>query len=83
MGRQESYMLSLVDSGWTGVGICVGGFFPKLANPDLEYPEWSKKLNLRFLGRLVKEPRRLSRRYFIDYQRFIGLYLKHVFRISR
>lgn len=83
MGLQESYMLSLVDSGWTGVGICVGGFFPKLANPDLEYPEWSKKLNLRFLGRLVKEPRRLSRRYFIDYQRFIGLYLKHVFRISR
>ncbi|MFC1695062.1 WecB/TagA/CpsF family glycosyltransferase [Pseudomonadota bacterium] len=81
MGRQESYMLHLVDSGWTGAGLCVGGFFTKLANPDLEYPKWSEKLNLRFLGRLVKEPRRLSRRYFVDYQRFIGLYLKHVFRI--
>jgi len=81
MGLQETYMLSLVDSGWTGAGLCVGGFFAKLANPDLEYPKWSEKLNLRFLGRLVKEPRRLSRRYSIDYQRFIGLYLKHVFKI--
>jgi len=78
MGLQESYLVELVDSGWTGVGICVGGFLDKLARPQLEYPGWARKTRLRFLGRLIKEPRRLSKRYFIDYQPFIGMYLKHL-----
>lgn len=78
MGAQEAYLLELLDAGWTGIGICVGGFFDKLANPDLEYPEWSEKIGLRFLGRISKEPLRLSRRYFVDYQPFIMLYLKHL-----
>ena len=81
MGRQEAYLLELVDSGWNGVGICVGGFFDKLAKPQLNYPKWSEKTRIRFLGRLVREPRRLSRRYFIDYQPFIKKYLKY--KLSR
>ena len=79
MGRQESYLLELIDCGWMGAGICVGGFFDKLAKPQLRYPKWTEKTRLRFLGRLMKEPRRLSKRYFIDYQPFIGMYLKHKF----
>lgn len=79
MGLQESYLLELVDSGWAGVGICVGGFLDKLARPELKYPKWTEKTRLKFLGRLVKEPRRLSKRYFIDYQPFIRMYLKHLF----
>lgn len=78
MGKQESYLLELVDNGWRGVGICVGGFLDKLAKPQLAYPEWTEKTRLRFLGRLIKEPLRLSKRYFIDYQPFIGMYLKHL-----
>lgn len=78
MGRQESYLLDLADSGWRGIGICVGGFFDKLADPALDYPEWSKRIGLRFLGRLVKEPRRLSRRYFVEYQPFMNHYIKHI-----
>ena len=78
MGRQESYLLDLVDSGWQGIGICVGGFFDKLAKPHLDYPKWTERTRLRFLGRLMREPRRLSKRYFIDYQTFIGMYLKHI-----
>lgn len=78
MGRQESYLLELTDCGWRGIGICVGGFFDKLAKPNLNYPKWSEQTGLRFLGRLIKEPRRLSKRYFVDYQPFISLYLKHV-----
>jgi N-acetylglucosaminyldiphosphoundecaprenol N-acetyl-beta-D-mannosaminyltransferase len=80
MGRQESYLLALVDAGWSGIGICVGGFFDKLAKPGLDYPKWIEKRKLRFLWRLIREPRRLSRRYFIDYQPFIKLYLRHVFK---
>lgn len=82
MGKQESFLLDLVDSGWCGSGICVGGFFDKLANPQLKYPKWTEKTRLKFLGRLIKEPRRLSRRYFIDYQSFIGLYFKHLLGLN-
>ena len=78
MGLQESYLLELVEAGWKGVGICVGGFFDKLARPQLKYPEWTEKTRLRFLGRLIKDPRQMSKRYFIDYQPFIRKYLKHV-----
>lgn len=78
MGRQEAYLLDLVDAGWKGIGICVGGVLDKVAQPErFFYPRWSEKTNLRFLGRLVKEPRRMSRRYFIEYQPYIKLYLKH------
>lgn len=80
MARQESYLLDLVDSGWSGVGICVGGFFDKIANPQVDYPKWTEKTKLRFLGRLMKEPRRLSKRYFIDYQPFIKMYIKHLIK---
>jgi N-acetylglucosaminyldiphosphoundecaprenol N-acetyl-beta-D-mannosaminyltransferase len=79
MGRQEAYLLDLVDFGWSGIGICVGGFFDKLADPKLDYPEWAKKTKLRFLSRLIREPRRLSRRYFIEYQPFVKMYLRHLF----
>jgi len=78
MGKQEAFLLDLVDSGWHGVGICVGGFFDKLAKPQLDYPKWTEKTRLRFLGRLIREPRRLSKRYFVDYQPFIGMYLRHL-----
>lgn len=79
MARQESYMLELKNSGWKGIGVCVGGFIDKLARPELQYPAWTEKTKLRFVGRLIREPRRLSKRYFIDYQTFIKLYLKQVF----
>lgn len=78
MGRQEYFLMDLVDSGWSGVGICVGGFLDKVANPQLEYPPWALKYNLKFLSRLMSEPRRLSRRYFIDYQPFINCYFKYL-----
>ena len=78
MGKQEAYLLDLVESGWSGIGICVGGFFDKLANPELDYPSWAKTLNMRFLGRLAREPGRLWRRYFLDYRRFVGLYLRYL-----
>lgn len=78
MGRQEAYLLELVEAGWKGVGICVGGVLDKVAQPErFFYPKWSEKTNLRFLGRLVKEPRRMSRRYFLEYRPFIKMYIKH------
>lgn len=78
MGRQEAYLLDLVDQGWSGVGICVGGVLDKIARPELFYPEWSRRINMRFLGRWVQEPGRMTRRYLIDYQPFMIKYLKYL-----
>jgi|GEM_PF-4764416 len=78
MGKQETFLMDMVDFGWSGVGICVGGFFDKISNPKKDYPEWAEKHNVRFLGRLMKEPRRLSKRYFIDYLPFIKSYIKYL-----
>jgi exopolysaccharide biosynthesis WecB/TagA/CpsF family protein len=83
MGRQEAYLLDMAAAGWQGVGICVGGVLDKVARLELFYPAWSEKTNLRFLGRLAREPRRMSRRYFVDYQPFIGHYLKYLLRRNR
>lgn len=83
MGKQEAYLLKLVESGWAGIGICAGGFFDKIANPKNDYPVLLEKLNLRFLGRLVKEPRRMTKRYFIDYQPFMKLYIKNLLSTSK
>jgi len=80
MGRQEPFLLSLAESGWQGVGICVGGFFDKIVNPELDYPEWSVRLGLRFLGRLAKEPRRMSKRYFVHYLPFMKLYVGYLLK---
>jgi N-acetylglucosaminyldiphosphoundecaprenol N-acetyl-beta-D-mannosaminyltransferase len=82
MGKQESFLLDITASGWNGIGICVGGFFDKLANPQLKYPRWTERTNLRFLGRLIKEPRRMSKRYFIDYLPFIKKYIGHLFGLK-
>jgi exopolysaccharide biosynthesis WecB/TagA/CpsF family protein len=78
MGLQEAFLLELADKGWKGVGICVGGTFDKIARPEVRYPAWTERTRLRFLGRLIKEPRRMSKRYFFDYQIFIGRYLKYL-----
>jgi exopolysaccharide biosynthesis WecB/TagA/CpsF family protein len=78
MGRQEAYLLDLVKHGWHGVGICVGGVLDKVARPELFYPEWSRRINMRFLGRWSQEPGRMTKRYLLDYRRFIASYLKHL-----
>ena len=78
MGRQEDYLLNLVRNGWHGVGICVGGVLDKIARPELFYPEWSRRMNMRFLGRWSQEPGRMTKRYLLDYRPFIANYLKHL-----
>lgn len=42
----------------------VGGVFLYLADESLKSPEWVKKMGLRWVWRLVKEPRRLWPKYY-------------------
>lgn len=42
----------------------VGGVFLYLSNDGLRSPEWMKKIGLRWLYRLSKEPKRLRKKYY-------------------
>ncbi len=71
---QERFLLQLTVDCWLGIGFTCGGFLDQLAAGPRYYPAWIDRLNIRFLYRLFKEPRRLWRRYFVDYQVFLRRY---------
>jgi N-acetylglucosaminyldiphosphoundecaprenol N-acetyl-beta-D-mannosaminyltransferase len=67
---QESFLLALLRSGWQGLGFTCGGFLDQLSNGFTYYPAVIDHLNLRWAYRLAKDPRRLWRRYLLDYPVF-------------
>jgi N-acetylglucosaminyldiphosphoundecaprenol N-acetyl-beta-D-mannosaminyltransferase len=68
---QEMFLLSLVDQGWRGLGFTCGGYLDQLSVAGTDYyPAWVDKHDLRWAYRLVKEPRRLWRRYLVEYPEF-------------
>jgi len=68
---QERFLAQLTKDGWNGVGFTCGGFLDQLITGDSYYPVWVDRLNIRFMYRLLREPRRLWRRYLVDYQVFL------------
>lgn len=78
--KQEEFLLELRARGWGGVGFTCGGYFDQVGEDGDFYPEFINKLNLRFVYRLVKEPRRLWRRYFFEYSDFIRGFLPLAFK---
>lgn len=73
---QEAFLVSLKKTGWLGAGFTCGGYLDQVAKRFDYYPRWIDRLNLRFLYRLVREPKRLWRRYLIEYQTFVMLFAK-------
>lgn len=71
-GLQEHFLLRLSAAGWNGWGFTCGGFLDQLAGGMEYYPRWVDAAHLRWAYRLLREPRRLWRRYFIDYGEFVG-----------
>jgi exopolysaccharide biosynthesis WecB/TagA/CpsF family protein len=71
--RQERFLLALREAGLTGVGLTCGGFLDQLAQKARYYPAWIDRADLRWAWRLAHEPRRLLRRYTLDYAPFIAL----------
>ena len=49
----------------------VGGAFNILAGITPEAPRWMQDLSLEWLYRLIQEPRRLFKRYFVTNTKFI------------
>jgi len=71
---QERFFIQLVANGWYGIGFTCGGFLDQVIVGEAYYTDWVNRLNIRFLYRLLKEPRRLWRRYLVDYQVFLRRY---------
>jgi len=68
---QESLLLRLKYDGFRGVGFTCGGFLDQYVVGTQYYPAIIDRLDLRWLYRLVSDPRRLGRRYLIQYQTFV------------
>ena len=68
--RQEAFLLGACAAGWHGWGFTCGGFLDQLHGGMTYYPGWVDRANLRWAYRLFREPRRLWRRYLLDYSRF-------------
>lgn len=73
---QETFLLDLVDQGWSGIGYTCGGFLHQsIAKKDDYYPKFFDKTNLRWLYRIYKEPH-LWKRYFLIYPFAVVLFFK-------
>ncbi len=77
---QESFLIDLKNKGWNGTGYTCGGFIHQTANKLEYYPDFYNKNNLRWLYRIIDEPK-LFRRYAIVYPKAIFIFvldtLKH------
>lgn len=66
--HQERFLLRLKASGFRGVGFSCGGYLDQLVERGVYYyPRLFHALNLRWLYRVYREPRRLLRRYLLGY----------------
>lgn len=67
--RQEDFLHKLRRKGWHGTGFTCGGYLDQLvaAQGGDYYPAWMNRLNLRWVYRIAREPRRLTKRYAVIY----------------
>jgi N-acetylglucosaminyldiphosphoundecaprenol N-acetyl-beta-D-mannosaminyltransferase len=78
--RQERFLIDLRDAGWIGMGYTCGGFLHQTARRGTEYyPRWIDRMNLRWLYRMIDEPR-LIQRYFVLYPKFLVVFAWDVLR---
>jgi N-acetylglucosaminyldiphosphoundecaprenol N-acetyl-beta-D-mannosaminyltransferase len=66
-GAQERFLINLAEAGWRGAGFTCGGYLDQLAGGLHYYPAWVDAANLRWAYRIAREPRRLAKRYSVDY----------------
>lgn len=71
--RQEIWMLENVPSLPVGAAISVGAALDTQAGLRKRAPKWTHRIGLEWLYRLVREPRRLWRRYLIGNTEFLLL----------
>jgi N-acetylglucosaminyldiphosphoundecaprenol N-acetyl-beta-D-mannosaminyltransferase len=71
--KQERFMAAYCHRMPVKLMIGVGAAFDLLSGNLMEAPDWMKKAGLQWLYRLIKEPRRLWRRYLLNNPKFVWL----------
>lgn len=74
---QEQFLIDLKETGWGGTGYTCGGFIHQTAKGINYYPDFYNKYNLRWLYRMIDEPK-LIKRYLILYPKAILYFLYDV-----
>lgn len=74
---QELYSLKLQKHRPANIIFTCGGYFDQIGENDQYYPHLINKLNIRSLYRIYKEPKRLLRRYLIEYLPFLQMLIRH------
>lgn len=67
--HQEKFLIDLIKADWNGYGFTCGGYLHQMAKKEDYYPEFFNKHNIRWVYRIIDEPK-LIRRYCIDYPTF-------------
>lgn len=79
MPRQEILAAKLRADGAKGIIICGGGWANFYSGHNKRAPEIIRRLRMEWVHRLLKEPRRLGKRYTVDLFSYFNL----IFRIKR
>jgi N-acetylglucosaminyldiphosphoundecaprenol N-acetyl-beta-D-mannosaminyltransferase len=80
--KQEKWMASMKGK-INAVMIGVGGALPVMVGMQKRAPAWLQGIGLEWLFRLMQEPRRLFRRYFVTNSYFIFLFFRKIFKRQR
>ncbi|XZJ82692.1 WecB/TagA/CpsF family glycosyltransferase [Clostridium perfringens] len=76
--KQETWIIKNREKLNCNIMIGVGGAFKIYSKEVKRAPKVVQYLGIEWFYRFLKEPRRLFRRYFIDYLKFIPLFLKEI-----
>ena len=76
--KKERFIEFLRKSGAKGVYVGVGGSFDVVSGNIARAPEWMQKAKLEWLFRMMQEPGRLLKRYFVGNTRFMWLLSKEL-----
>ena len=74
--KQDFLMRNHVPRLQHGVMLGVGGVFDYLSGDVRKSPEWIKKIGLRWLWRLAREPRRLGQKYWLTMKVLLKIVVK-------
>ncbi|MFQ5530452.1 MAG: WecB/TagA/CpsF family glycosyltransferase [Gemmatimonadota bacterium] len=76
MPLQELWISANLDRLSVNVAFSVGALFDFVSGAKARGPRWLTDRGLEWLTRLVREPRRLGRRYLLDNPRFVSIVLR-------
>lgn len=81
--KQEKWAYANLSSLNTGPILCIGASFDFIAGTVKRAPRFIQKSGFEWLWRLIKEPRRLWRRYILRDSRFIVLAIRELINIKK